>query len=222
MRRFVKSSPRFTVIEKRARVALVMDEAIEIEMMSDDELTELVRQALAGNAEAKDRVFREFKAIAAKIVAIQLSRPEFQADVDDLIQEVLLGALETLRRADRIPDHIRRWVRMIAINKVNDYFKRWYSKRKQFRFVPIHNAEEPTVPTEKTKLQESIEEFLESLRAEERHVALLYLDGLSLNEIGEILDLGRRRRERIWNSVRDKLRKWLDRSDGGNKMRGES
>jgi RNA polymerase sigma-70 factor (ECF subfamily) len=110
------------------------------------------------------------------------------SDVDDVLQETWIAAWErvsTLEEASRF----RAWVFSICYHKIQDSWR----KRHTWAYAELGgNAEQGAsyVPKEiaQIELRECIASFWDSCPTEQREVLrMYYADGLTLNEIGQIL-----------------------------------
>ncbi len=131
-----------------------------------------------------------FEALSSQIAAFVRARHD--RDVDDIVNEIFLGAFRNLDRFAGGEADYRAWVFRIARNKIND------SHRRSYRTVPqanldtesdtVHSAQaesDLTLPEQR----EQIELLLRGLSADQRDVILLrILADLSIEQVAEILE----------------------------------
>ncbi len=118
-------------------------------------------------------------------------RARHDKDVDDIVNEIFLGAFRSLDRFAGSESDYRAWVFRIARNKINDSHRRSYRRVPQSSLdiesdaVQSGQAESDLASHEQ---REQIELLLRDLSADQRDVILLrILADLSIEQVAEIL-----------------------------------
>ena len=103
-------------------------------------------------------------------------------DCADAVQEALTRAWQK-RGSLRSMDKFRPWLMRILTNTCNDMLR----KRSKHRFVPL---EDETVAVEPPKTPIPLREAIDTLKPDMRVVVVLYyLEGYSVEETAEVLDI---------------------------------
>jgi RNA polymerase sigma-70 factor (ECF subfamily) len=157
--------------------------------MRVDEI-EIVRQAQSGDREAFDHLM---KLHAGSIYNFTHRFMHEEDDVDDVIQEVFLKALQNLHRYDPTRGMFKSWLFRIAANTSMDIQKK---RRSAHKYKIQHNTEEdlrtdnPGHSDRSRQDKRELQAALQSLPGRERQVVLLFFyHDLSNREISEILGL---------------------------------
>jgi RNA polymerase sigma-70 factor, ECF subfamily len=174
-----------------------------------DDTVALVHEAQKGSREALERLFERFAPFVRRIVMLRLGgAPARRDDVDDLVQDALLRAYESLETFGTFAgSDFRKWLARCARCAVFDDYKRVRAlKRGGGRLV--RNFTEwgsdyftssllrgkGETPSQYARVKEREEEIFAALQAmEERHCrVILYRKfcDLSYEEIAEALGLG--------------------------------
>lgn len=152
-----------------------------------DDVAELVRRALAGDADGAERLVRLHLG-AAYAVALSVTREP--ADAEDVVQDSFVLALERLEECqpERFPGWLLRIVRNRALNH-----RRYLGIRAA---GPLDDADSfaggdnPYRDTERAELRERLTSGMEALTQTQREVLLLHdLEGWKHREIAELLGL---------------------------------
>jgi len=157
-------------------------------------IVQLVEEAQTGDQLAFHRLVDKFQ---PEIYRMLYYRTRSQMDAEDLTQDVFLKAYKHLVRLQS-PMVFRSWLYRIAVNRVNDYFR-----KKRFRALfgnvsvddeTFQETEQMSVPPqapeylERREFWQQVEKMMDILSRMEREVFLLrFLDQLSLKEITETL-----------------------------------
>jgi len=169
--------------------------------LSPEEERELVRQAKRGNQEAYAELVRRHQQRVLAVVGGVLRQRE---DVEDVAQQVLVKAYFSLRRFDQ-RSAFGTWLYKIAVNECWDYLRRKKVRplvyeadlseeqarqmeragpTQEFRPSPIENA------LKRAELRQLLERLLSHVEEKDRLMLVLKeVEGFSVEEIGEILDL---------------------------------
>ncbi len=153
-------------------------------------IVQLVQEAQAGDQLAFHRLVDHYQ---PEIYRMLYYRTRSQMDAEDLTQDVFLKAYKHLVRLQS-PAVFRSWLYRIAVNRVNDHFR-----KKRFRALfgnlsmddeTFQETEEmavaPQAPAdlERKEFWQHIEKMLDTLSRMEREVFLLrFFDQLSLKEM---------------------------------------
>jgi RNA polymerase sigma-70 factor (ECF subfamily) len=155
-----------------------------------DWIVELVEAARTGDQTAFHRLVDHFQ---PEIFRMLYYRTRSRMDAEDLTQDVFLKAYKHLARLQS-PQVFRSWLYRIAVNRVNDYFR-----KKRFRALfgnvsmdeeTFQETEEMAVPPqapdalERKEFWRQVEKMLDALSRTEREVFLLrFFDQLSIKEM---------------------------------------
>jgi RNA polymerase sigma-70 factor (ECF subfamily) len=153
-------------------------------------IVQLVEEAQAGDQLAFHRLVDHFQ---PEIYRMLYYRTRSQLDAEDLTQDVFLRAYKHLARLQS-PVVFRSWLYRIAVNRMNDYFRK---KRFRALFGNVSMDDETFQETEEMAVSPQaannlerkefwlqVEKMLDALSRMEREVFLLrFFDQLSLKEI---------------------------------------
>ncbi|MEV7414484.1 sigma-70 family RNA polymerase sigma factor [Streptomyces sp. NPDC089919] len=107
--------------------------------MSDKIGTELVRSAQSGDLRAQDELIAAYLPLVYNIVGRAMNGHH---DVDDVVQETMLRALDGLGTL-RSPDSFRSWLVAIAMNVIRSH---WHTQQAGFGSGPLDEARELADP----------------------------------------------------------------------------
>jgi RNA polymerase sigma-70 factor (ECF subfamily) len=159
--------------------------------------SELVAAALAGDQEGYRQIVRRFERPVYALIVRMVRRPEL---AEELAQEAFVKAFGALASFE--PDKkLSSWLFKIAHNTTIDHLR-----RKRPSTVPLdapsederglaavledESTESPERGVELADLARLLEEALAELRPEYREIVVLrYQEGLSYNELAEVMDL---------------------------------
>ena len=155
-----------------------------------DWIVELVEASRTGDQTAFHRLVDHFQ---PEIFRMLYYRTRSRPDAEDLTQDVFLRAFKHLARLQS-PQVFRSWLYRIAVNRVNDHFR-----KKRFRSLfgntsiddeTFLETEEMAVPAQapealaRKEFWKQVEKMLDALSRTEREVFLLrFFDQLSIKEI---------------------------------------
>jgi RNA polymerase sigma-70 factor (ECF subfamily) len=161
---------------------------------SDTRLTELVEQASKGNRLAFERLIDRFQGDIYRMIYY---RVRARMDAEDLTQDVFIRAYRNISGL-REPGRFRGWLFAIAVNRINDYLR-----NKRVRSIFKSSDDQTDVYSDASYPQEhpealdqvlkedfwrQIEQIAKKLSKMEREVFMLrFLDGLSINEIAQVV-----------------------------------
>lgn len=149
---------------------------------------ELVERALAGEARAKEALYRRHVGLVTGLSHRLLGGDE----VDDLIQDVFVTAFERL--ADlRNPQAFAKWIGMIVVHTARKRIRRRRLKRRFFLERNVESAIEVRVgsdaPPDVAVELRALYGILESLPADVRIALVLRrVEGMTVPEIAEAMD----------------------------------
>lgn len=132
------------------------------------------------------QIIEENKGIIYKVVNSYCDDPNEQ---EDLIQEILFHLLEGYSRFDNL-SKITTWMYRVALNVSISYFRKSSTRKKYIsrmpeKMVEIKAEEEETMDREVFQLRR----FIQNLDELNRAIMIMYLDGNSHEDIGEVLDI---------------------------------
>ncbi len=111
-----------------------------------------------------------------------------ETDLQDLIQEI---SIQIWRSLDRYDERYKwsTWIYRIALNVSISHYRRDKRKLKTTQLTPlIEPASESKAQQESNEKIELLQGFIRELREIDRALIILHLEGLSSEEIAEILD----------------------------------
>lgn len=158
---------------------------------------ELVRMAQSGKESAFEELVRRHQQRVFALVSGILRRRE---DVEDIAQQVFLKVYLSLRRFDQRAA-FSTWLYKITVNECWDYLRKKkvrplvyesdLSEEQVSRLDGIVAAERVALgPNERAELKQLLERMLDKLPEQDRQLLILKeIEGFSVQELGEILDL---------------------------------
>lgn len=151
--------------------------------------TALVAALRAGRAEAGDQLFERYGDYVERLIVRVLG---LDAEVPDLINEVFARAFERIERLEDATA-LKGWLGSIAIFTARTFLR---DRRSRRRFLGFFAPEElPDVPYRPAPVECSMAlsrtyQVLSTLAPDERIAfALRFIDGMSLGEVAEVMDL---------------------------------
>jgi RNA polymerase sigma-70 factor, ECF subfamily len=151
--------------------------------------TALVAALQAGRAEAGDQLFERYGDYVERLIVRVLG---LDAEVPDLINEVFARAFERIERLEDATA-LKGWLGSIAIFTARTFLR---DRRSRRRFLGFFAPEElPEVPYRPAPVECSMAlsrtyQVLSTLTPDERIAfALRFIDGMSLGEVAEVMDL---------------------------------
>jgi RNA polymerase sigma factor (sigma-70 family) len=123
-------------------------------------------------------------------------------DRDDLFQEIALRLLSAGRNYDPTRK-LSTWVYRVALNVAIDFHRKRERGRHVVPALDVHR--EPAAPEADQQIQE-LRELMERQDEIDRALLLLYLDGNSYREIGEVLGISESNVGTRLNRLKNKLR----------------
>jgi RNA polymerase sigma-70 factor (ECF subfamily) len=160
----------------------------------ETQLTQLVEKARDGNRAAFDQLIDRYQGDIYRMIFYRIRK---QMDAEDLTQDVFIRAYRSIARL-RKPGRFRSWLYTIAVNRVNDYFR-----KKKVRSIFKSSDEGPEVQPEADEHREKPEALEQVLKEDfwrhvgriaqklskmEREVFMLrFMDDLNIAEIAQIL-----------------------------------
>jgi RNA polymerase sigma-70 factor, ECF subfamily len=160
---------------------------------------------VAGDAAAFERVV---ELNADRLSALVYRLLGYRGDVDDVVQDVFLAALEG-RRKFRVESSLWTWLTAIAVNRCRSVWR-----RRRLKSLLVHEragpaADEPAIADETTR---QVRRAVAGLPMRLREVVVLhYLQEMPVDEIGVVLGISRPAIEVRLHRAREKLRRALPR-----------
>lgn len=158
--------------------------------LRDHVLTAAVRSAAQGDRRAFDALIERFQGEIFRMVYYRLVS---RMDAEDVVQEIFMKAYRGVRTL-KDPEAFRSWLYRIALNAVNDHFRRkrlrsiftLFSREGDEDRVPC--PDQGRDPLEDKEFWSLLGSFLSKLsKAEQEVFRLRFLDGLGIREIAEVL-----------------------------------
>jgi len=161
---------------------------------------QLVRRAQAGDVEAFEELVRRHQRRVLAIVSGILRRRE---DVEDVAQQVLVKVFLSLKRFD-LRSAFPTWLYKVTVNECWDYLRKKRARPLMYesdlsedqarQYTGERHAEggvdQQADAEKRTELRDLLDRLMEELSREEQLMLVLKeVEGLSVEEIGEVLDL---------------------------------
>ncbi len=150
----------------------------------------LVLRAQAGDPHALDLLLRRHQADISRILWRFTRRP---ADLDDLVQDVLLRVLRNLGQW-RNDQPFQHWLRRVTVNVGRDYCRRaatsrrWIQEASPDPAAPTPEATEPAADPAARAAAGEVLSYLSRLPPNDRVLLTLhYLEGWDFRHIGDLL-----------------------------------
>jgi RNA polymerase sigma-70 factor (ECF subfamily) len=177
---------------------------------------EMLGRCLAGEESAYLAVYNEY---AATIYRLCYSLLQHQEDAEEVLQDSFEYAFRKLHKYDARKAAFKTWLYQIAVSRCrNKRRRKWlptFSINDQIRDEVVDKATPtPAEMMAMTERQQVVWEALQDLTPKLRETAVLrYYEGLTYNEIGQILDIppktAESRMRLAHKALRKKLVDWL-------------
>lgn len=158
-------------------------------------MEETIHNAQNGDKEALNKIMKEIESPLYNFAILKLKN---EVDAQDVVQDTMLLIYKNLKSLKE-PKYFRSWAIRILINECNKYYK---TKR-------IEQTENIDNITEiKMEFDEAIQKLdtikvLDSLKAKEKNIMILHINGYKNSEIAEIMEMNE-------NTVKTKIRRCKD------------
>ncbi len=126
-------------------------------------------------------------------------------DVQDMIQEVLLKYMQK-RPVFHDAEHEKAWLLRVAVNLCRDMLR----LRSRRRYFPIDELEPEAVGSTDAESREILEEIAMLPQKWKSVLLLHYIEGYSLKEISEILDVSENAVKKRMQRVKEALRRRME------------
>ncbi len=126
-------------------------------------------------------------------------------DVQDMIQEVLLKYMQK-RPVFHDAEHEKAWLLRVAVNLCRDMLR----LRSRRRYFPIDELEPEAVGSTDAESREILEEIAMLPQKWKSVLLLHYIEGYSLKEISEILDVSENAVKKRMQRAKDALRRRME------------
>ncbi|MBW1877536.1 MAG: RNA polymerase sigma factor [Deltaproteobacteria bacterium] len=153
---------------------------------------QLVARAIQGDRRAVERLWQLHRRWVAAVV---LAHKPAEAEVDDLLQEVVLGLLDHIHEL-RDPTRLRSWLRVLARNTAVSSGRRATTRRRFLRALGPADVSRPdpaAFDEERMAVREATRRTLEAteiLTPDQRECLLLRaVKGMSQKKIAALLDI---------------------------------
>lgn len=177
--------------------------------LNKDEDTKLVRDALNGDETAWQRIYEKY---SRKVYTVAKGILLDTQDAEDAVQETFLQIYQNLPRF-RKESRFSTWAFRIAVNTAIQISRRRKGREKE---VPLEEAS--LVPDPQEVWRDDVEQIhsaLTRLRPPDRAIlALIYWEGLSLTEAGEVLSCNANAAKTRLHRARERLREILEEMGG--------
>lgn len=186
---------------------------METAAVTDQELVALVR---SGDEDAAKTLYERYARRIHGLISGRMSQTlKSQTQPEDIVQSVFKSIFRGVTQGGYdAPEGGTLWrlIAVVAIHKVRRRGGRLLvQKRDVRRTESLDGLESSTdIPCDPEAFELAIGEALEGLKAEEQKVAILRVQGYTVEEISEQLDRSRRSVERQLQSIRVKLSQMLE------------
>ena len=126
-------------------------------------------------------------------------------DVQDMIQEVLLKYMQK-RPVFHDAEHEKAWLLRVAVNLCRDMLR----LRSRRRYFPIDELEPEAVGSTDAESREILEEIAMLPQKRKSVLLLHYIEGYSLKEISEILDVSENAVKKRMQRAKEALRRRME------------
>jgi len=184
--------------------------------------TELVDKLRSGDSTAREEFYNVYRNRLYSLVLEQVDQDHSTAE--DLVQEVFLAALGSLDKF-RGDSHLYTWLRSIAFNKINDFYRRQAREPKPEKSSPDFDAlqqleqtgtNEPATLTvlESEEIRQSVYQALGSLPHDYQKVLVMkYIEEMPVLKISQVMDRSPKSVEGLLSRARKAMR---DKLEGNN------
>jgi len=175
----------------------------------NDEIDNLIQQALTGNQQAYAQLYDTF---ASGIYRLCYSLVLNRQDAEDVVQESFVYAFKNLHRYDSDKAAFKTWLYTIAVSRCRNTYR-----RKRFALVDLSHLMQLQLPGPKSETpeaamarRETVEAVQESLGALSpilrEAIVLRYGHGLTYREMSEVMDCPAKTAESRVRLAHQKLR----------------
>ncbi len=174
----------------------------------------LVERLRSGDSEAREELYHAYRDRLHSFASRQLGTE--QAAAEDIVQETFLAAFSSLDTF-RGDSKLYTWLCGIAHHKIADFYRS--KAREASREEPgldleapdngLHSDDVPLAPdiVESTEAYHTVRQSLVSLPADYREVITLkYFEGMSVSDIGQVMDRSAKSVEGLLSRARKSLR----------------
>lgn len=172
-----------------------------------------IQQVLSGNKSAYAQIINKYK---NQLYATILRMTKHPQDAQDLVQEAFIKVYHQLEKYDQ-KGSFSSWLYRVAINHCLDEFRKKGYKMKQVEMTEatLTIPNQPEVVFLKKEKQRQLERLIETLQEEERMILLLrYVNELSYDEIGILVDLPISQVRNKLHRAKKKMRETVQREGG--------
>jgi RNA polymerase sigma factor (sigma-70 family) len=178
------------------------------------EETQWVQEVLAGNKQIYAHIIDKFKNPLYATILRMTKNPH---DAQDLVQEAFIKVYQQLDKYDNTGS-FSSWLYRVAINHCMDEFRKKRYKMKQVEIdeSSMVSADTPELIFLKNEESRRLERLIATLPEDERVIILLrYVNELSYDEIGELVDAPLSTVRNKLHRAKKKMRETVKR-EGGN------
>ena len=146
---------------------------------------ELVERAKNGDSQALDALLERHLPMVYRFVSMRLGRDH--ADVDDVVQETLIGAARSIGSLRSRDGAVPAWFLTIARHKVADHFRRSPERTEELdRQTPTEGHEVQAIVTERDRTRRLREAMRQLTSDQEEVVTLRFILGFDLEQTASI------------------------------------
>lgn len=165
---------------------------------------QLIKQCQAGNLDEFSGLYDEF---FDKIYRFIYHKTYHRETAEDLTSQTFIKALEKINTFDFEKGMFSSWIYRIARNKVIDYYR---TRKSEFNIDDVWNLgkdENMAGDLDNQDKLKQVSEYLKELNPEQREIVVMRIwDGLSHQEISEIIGKSEANCKMIFSRVMKKLR----------------
>ena len=165
---------------------------------------QIIKECQKGNLDEFTELYEQY---FEKIYRFIYYKTHHRQTAEDLTSQVFIKTLENIGRFNPRQGLFSSWLYRIARNKVIDYYRTEKKKFDITGFWDLKSKEKIDVDLENKEKLEQVKQYLNKLKPEQREIIVMRIwDGLSYQEIAEIIDKKEANCKMIFSRTMKKLR----------------
>jgi len=165
---------------------------------------QIIKECQKGNLDEFTELYEQY---FEKIYRFIYYKTHHQQTAEDLTSQVFIKTLENIGRFNPRKGLFSSWLYRIARNKVIDYYRTAKSEFDITGFWDLKSVEKIEADLENKEKLEQVKQYLDKLKPEQREIIVMRVwDGLSYQEIAEIIDKSEANCKMIFSRTMRKLR----------------
>lgn len=165
---------------------------------------QIIKECQKGNLDEFTELYEQY---FEKIYRFIYYKTHHQQTAEDLTSQVFIKTLENIGRFNPRKGLFSSWLYRIARNKVIDYYRTKKNESDIAGFWDLKSGEKIDYDLENKEKLDEVKQYLDKLKPEQREVMVMRIwDGLSYQEIAEILNKKEANCKMIFSRTMKKLR----------------